>query len=147
MEEHGWNNLRQFTNWWWRNFQPYRVPEDAVKVSKGSHEFVMFREGRFQVEQVTLFPEVPVQKHHHPNINTYECHITGSGSAWLDGRELPFTYDYNRGSPMSRRLLIKAGEPHWGVAKTVVVALSFQEWLNGVPPTHITDDWVGEPWE
>ncbi len=113
----------------------------------GSHEWVLFREGQYQVEQVTLLPWFQVPPHSHPNVDTYECHLTGSGQAWIGETHLPYALDYDKHPPRTRRLLIPAGVPHWGMADTVVVALSFQYWYKGVSPTFITDDWVGEKWE
>ena len=107
---------------------------------------MLFRKGRFQVEKIYLDADTPVPPHCHPNIDTYETHLTGSGTAFIEDRQLPYTMDYEKHHAKHRRLLIKAGEMHWGHAETKVVALSFQEWLNGVSPTFITDDWVGDKW-
>ena len=144
---YGWNSLRHFTNWWWRNGQPYKVPDESVKTCEGSHEWVLFRAGQYQVEQVTLLPNIPVPPHAHPNIDTYETHLTGVGNAWIEDVHLPYSMDYESHHPRARRLLIPAGTSHWGMADTVVVALSFQHWHNAISPTFITDDWVGEEWK
>lgn len=138
--------LRQFCNWWWREGRPYAVPEDCVRAHPGSHEFVIYRHGQFQVEQITLFPDYEVVAHCHPNVRTYECHLMGGGVAELeiDGtgqwKTLPYEPDQEH-HVMYRRLLIEAGQYHRGVAHVVNVALSFQQWLNEVPPMFITDDW------
>ena len=145
-------DLRQFTNWWWRNGQPMRPPEDPVRIAKATHGLVLFRAGQFQVEQITLFPDFEVPVHAHPNVRTYECHIVGTGDAWLwdhatgyqsNGRwrKIPYATKKDR-SPRVKRLLIEAGQAHKGVADTVNVALSFQHWLNGVEPSFIADDWL-----
>jgi len=143
-------NLRQFTNWWWKAGQPYKIPEDPVKICKNSMEFVLFRVGRFQVEQITLVPGVEVPPHCHPNVDTYETHLCGSGIAFLGNNSYPLNYSYAH-DPKNRfhlrRLRIKPGVIHSGKADTMVVALSFQEWMDCVSPTHITDNWVGQEWE
>lgn len=141
-----WQTLKQFTDWWWRSGQPFRVPgPDYVKATKASHEFLMYREGRFQVQQVVLMPGFPVPKHRHPNVHTIECHIVGGGDAWVDGRHLPMVVS-ERHHPKYRRVRIPAGAWHSGEAYVVNVALSFQEWINGREPTFITDDWEGPSW-
>lgn len=128
------------------------MPDNPVKVCPGSHEFIMFRDGGFQVEQVTLFPNYEVSPHCHPNVDTYESHLCGSGEAWLENdcgicERLVYKYDHDpKNRYHLRRLHIKPGYVHYGMADTVVVALSFQEWINGVEPSFITDDWVGDPW-
>ena len=141
-----WTSLRQFTNWWWRSGEPYRVPADPFKLFAASCEFVVFRSGQFQVEHICLLPNIDVPCHSHPNVDNYECHLSGCGDAWIDGRKLPHTNDYDKHHPRARRVLIKAGTPHRGVAHSVNVVLSFQHWLNDTPPTFITADWIGEAW-
>lgn len=140
-----WTSIRQFTNWWWRSGQPFAVPNDAVKRCEGSHEFVMYRCGRFQVEQVTLFPGYAVPPHSHPNVETYECHLVGGGHAVVGGVRLP-EYPSEDHHPKHRRIYIPAGIVHSGWAYVTNVALSFQRWHNDVPPTFITDDWEGPAW-
>ncbi len=144
-------NLRQFTNWYWRNGQPYLPPEDPYRRAPATHSLVLFRAGQFQVEQVTLFPDFVIPVHFHPNVQTYECHIVGKGDAWLwdkasgfqsfgRWRKVPYTTRKDK-SPKYKRLLIDAGQPHRGKAHTVNVALSFQHWLNDREPSFIADDW------
>ncbi len=144
---HEWINVSQFMKAWWRAGQPYKVPDKNYKEINVDgyipmfREFVLYRAGQFQVEQITLLPDVAVPPHSHPNIDTYECHVAGSGNAWIEDRQLPYTHDYRKHSPIARRFLIKAGDVHWGIADTVNVVLSFQHWHNLVSPTFITDDW------
>ena len=145
-------DLHQFTNWWWRNGQPYCLPEDPIRISRATQSLVILRAGQFQVEQVTLFPDFEVPIHCHPNVRTYECHIVGTGDAWLSVVEpymshhtwhkIPYATKKDR-SPKYKRLLIEAGQAHKGTAHTVNIVLSFQHWLNGVAPSFIADDWQG----
>ena len=139
--------LKFFTNWWWKN-KPLDIPENPVKRSEGSHEFILFRDGQFQVEQVTLYENYPVPPHCHPNVDTFETHLCGSGIAWIMDKTLPYdcTFDPKKRYHL-RQLRIKPGELHGGVADTTVVAFSCQHWLNDIPPTFITDDWVGDEWK
>ncbi len=144
--EGGWSTLRQFTKWWWLSGQPCQPPEGCVKVCPGSHEFVLFRHGQFQVEQVTLMAGHPVPAHCHPSVRTYDCHLTGVGDADLETdpgiwQALPRSPKHEH-HPMFRMLLIEAGQYHRGEAVEDTVALSFQEWLCDVEPSFITDNWL-----
>lgn len=138
------DDLRQFTNWWWRHDQPTRPPGDAYRTSRATQSLILFRAGQFQVEQVTLLPGFVVPVHAHPNVGTYECHIIGTGDAWLmrSGRwdKIPYTTRLDR-SPRFKRLLINRGQLHKGVAHSVNVVLSFQHWADDTPPSFIADDW------
>lgn len=147
-----WNSLSHFTKWWWREGQPFQIPDNPHKdIDVDGYipmfrETVLFREGRFQVEQIILFPNVDVPSHRHPNLDTYECHVAGAGEAWIEGVKLPYTNDYTR-HPRLRRFLIRSDQMHWGVAHTMNIVISFQQWFNDVPPTFITDDWDEQPCE
>lgn len=152
-----WASLKDFTDWWWSEnpyssfvSRPLAPPPDAVKMCEASCEFVIFRRGQYQVEQIILMPGRYVPPHNHPNVDTFEIHLMGSGTAELKLRNDSW-FRCKQDADLSkladkRRLHIKPGQMHRGVAATVNVALSFQRWLNGVRPTFITDDWVGEPW-
>jgi len=136
-------NLRQFTNWWWRNDEPLALPDDCLRLGPCSSQFVMFRDGQFQVEQVALYAGAVVPEHWHPNVDTYECHVTGGGEAYVGDVRIPDLPDFTK-EVKFRRLHIAPGVHHRGRAAVDNVALSFQHWLNGVTPTFITDDWVQE---
>lgn len=115
-------------------------PTDAYREHEGSRQIVLFRRGKFQVEQVILLPGFQVQPHCHPNVETYECHAFGAGKAWVGGRDL--TYKPDTEHPIwARKLLIKAGEYHGGMADEPTMAISFQQWFGDADPTFITDDW------
>ncbi len=125
-------NVSQFMLWWLSVGRPYKVPEDPVRPGPKSHEFVMFREGQFQVEQVMLYAYAEVPTHRHPNVDTIECHLIGGGKAYVGDKVV---------AERQARIRIPAGALHGGVATCCNVVLSFQHWLNEVPPTFVTDDW------
>ena len=139
-----WPNLDAFVDWWWATGQPH-PPAVCVTRHAGSHEFIVFRDGQFQVEQVTLFPGYPVPPHCHPDVDSIECHLTGTGSAEVGRFRLPAVPNY-RVRHSVRRLRIPAGVFHSGEAHSVTVALSFQLWREGVAPGFITDNWQGPTW-
>jgi quercetin dioxygenase-like cupin family protein len=131
-------NLRQFARWWWREGKPLDVPTDPVRKHEGTAHLVLFRRGCLQVEQVVLYPNIPVPRHRHPDVETMEYILSGTGDAFIAGKRVPEI----------GRFLIPAGAVHWGMAHTPTVALSVQRWINNVSPTFITDSWIGEaPWQ
>ena len=140
-----WPTLGAFMDWWFVAGRPSRPPSACVTRHAGSHEFIVFREGQFQVEQVTLFPGYPVPPHCHPDVDSIECHLTGDGLAVIGGRGLPLRPNY-RVRDSVRRLPIPAGVVHAGEAHSPAVALSFQKWREGVQPGFITDNWQGPDW-
>lgn len=145
VKEGEWRTLRQFVDWWWRSNTPCDPPVDMLRQHRGSHETVLYRCGQFQVEQITLYPGHDVPSHSHPNVETVETHLVGSGLAYVGRKRLPYETD-TRHHPRARRLVIQPGVRHRGVATTINVALSFQRWKDGTEPTFITDDWRGGAW-
>ncbi len=141
-----WGSLKEFSEWYFFNTGddligvPLNVPASPVKVSPlGLCEFVLFREGKFQAEFITLFAGKVIPKHSHPNVDSVDFHITGTGKSFI-GRwsAPPANLKYG---PLGNRMPIPAGVPHWGHAMTDVAVVSLQKWKNGVTPTFITDDW------
>ena len=140
-----WLTASELMDWWFATGRPHRVPDNPYTAHRGSHEFILFREGRGQVEMVTLLPDHPVPPHCHPDVDSVECHLTGHGIAEVGGFRLALRPNY-RVRDSIRRVPIPAGVIHSGVAQSVTVALSFQLWRDGVAPGFITDNWRGPTW-
>lgn len=144
-----WPTLKAFAAWYWGKAGEalrLRMPAEPLRVCAGSFELVLFRAPPYQVELIALFAGHPVPRHRHPNVDSMDAHLTGTGEAWIAGRLMPPAAF--AGHPLStrRRLVIPAGVPHWGHAETTTTVISCQRWKNGVPPTFITDDWDGPAW-
>jgi quercetin dioxygenase-like cupin family protein len=129
--------LRAFARRYMRGEVPQRVPVDAVRMLVNSTEVVLHRDGQFQVELITLRKGCTVPPHVHPNIDTYEIALSGSGTATVGA--------HTHGGKSI--VAIKAGVLHSAaIGSTDTAFLSIQQW-HGVAPTFITDDWEGEAWQ
>lgn len=150
-----WRNLKEFAEWYWYTAEKghalrprVQLPlHNQVKVSEGSHELILFREGQYQAELITLYANREVQPHRHPDVASVDVHLCGTGEAYIAGRLMPPAH--LEGHPLStrRRLTIPRNVEHWGRSETNVVVLSLQKWYDGVTPTFITDNWEGLPWK
>lgn len=142
-----WRSLKEFSEWYFLNNgdgllgAPLNVPDHPVKISPelGLCEFVLFREKQYQAVLITLFAGKEIPPHSHPNVDSIDVHLTGTGESFI-GRWYAPPADMEKG-PLGNRLPIPANVPHWGHATTDVAVISLQKWKNDVPPTFITDDW------
>lgn len=138
--------LKAFTKWYLN--QPgltLKVPErNALKMMENSTEFVLYRDGQIQVEFIFIRGGVAVPPHIHPNVDTYEVPWHGDEAfAHVEGRLYP---PNEPGDRTPRFIPLAFGAMHSAWPGNGLALLSIQAWLNGVPPTFITDDWVGESW-
>lgn len=139
--------LKAFTKWYLG--QPglvFKLPEkDAFRMLENSTEFVIYREGQVQVELIFIREGVSVPSHSHPNVETYEVPIHGEGAyAYVEGK----LHKPNRpGDRTPRFIPLAFGAAHRAVTGNGLALISIQNWRQGVMPTFITDDWVGEPWK
>jgi hypothetical protein len=123
-------------------------------MGKNSTEIVLYRDGEFQVELFTIRAGAVVPPHRHPNVDTYEVFlhvgegacaraahkVSNSGVRWLPA--------IHPEDPKGRSFFIAHGALHMATnGNEDALVLSVQHWRNGVPPTFITDDWEGPPWE
>jgi hypothetical protein len=121
---------------------PWLSPEDSVSFIDGTHAYTLHREGQFQVQLYILRPNIIVPDHTHPNVDSFEVAIRGvtfrhSGSVFLTP---------NRNDLIGRAIYVGHDQWHGGYSSDQGgVFLSVQEWLNGVKPSTVADDWVGDP--
>ena len=135
--------LKAFARQYMRGEVPMKVPADAVRMLVNSTEVVLYRDGQFQVELITLRKGCTVPPHTHPNIDTYEVVLSGDPAAVVSVGKRRHT---------SRLISTIAPVPS-GVVHGAVMGpdfdmafLSIQQW-HGKAPTFITDDWEGEAWK
>lgn len=104
-------------------------------------EFVLFREGSFQVELITFRPGAEVPRHRHLRAESYDLWLGGPGSSFeIGGCEGPHE---SRGALVANLVAVPAGVWHGGAAGPQGAAyLSFQRWQGA--PDFITTDW--EAW-
>ncbi len=145
-----WGSLKEFKSWYFFNTSfmndgltriTLAIPENPVKISPelGSCEFILFREGQYQAELITLFSGKEIPPHSHPNVDSIDFHMTGTGESFIGSHLMP-PANPDRG-PLGNRMPIPANVPHWGHAMTDVAVISLQKWKNGVAPSFLSDDW------
>lgn len=141
------NSLRSFAKWWYKE-TPVNIPSTCVKLwprydAIKAVEFVLFREDYYQVELITLLPGARITAHCHPNVESYEIHYSGGGTAWMNKPDNIIPDIRLDKSPLTRKLYISAHTWHGGMStvRQATTAISIQRWLNWHDPTFITDDW------
>lgn len=136
--------LKDFIREHMNNVCPLKIPAGASRMLNGSTEFVLYRDGPIQIELITLLRGSHIPRHCHPNIDTYEIIIGGGdfASALVGDR-------WHHKGHKDRIVLIEAGVYHEASVDMNVdtALLSVQYWRNSIPPTFITDDWIGGDWK
>jgi hypothetical protein len=96
-------------------------------------------------EQTQLFivpPMTYVPDHIHPNVDVYVKLLSGKVELRKGDKRI---LDYN-GSGIMREYEILAGESHgFSTFNQPVAFLAREIWKNGVNPTSVEQDWVGDP--
>ena len=135
--------LKDFIREYMNNMCPLKVPMSAARMLEGSTEVVLYREGQLQIELITLKRGRHIPRHCHPNIDTYEI-IIGGGD---DASAIVGNRSHHKGHK-DRIVLIEAGVYHeaWVDNNADTALLSVQYWHNNIPPSFITDDWIGGNW-
>jgi len=104
-------------------------------------EGVLFRDGSWQIELVTLFPHAVVPKHRHLRVDSVDLALGGDGVVIVGDRLMP---PAKRGSLPANLLRIGRGIWHEGsVGANGAQYLSFQQW-DGEPGL-ISEDWQAWP--
>lgn len=106
---------------------------------------ILDRESQFQTELVIAHPNTAAWpgEHRHPNVASVEVEIFNCKGLTRNGEPITkpdVVYD-------GRYLVYLAPEDFHGSKDNTegISLLSFQKWLNGVPPTSVGEDWLGEP--
>ena len=134
--------LKGRINWW-------IVPRLGVTNFGSIISMVLYRKAPFQVE-LFIVPEAnsSFTNHRHPNVDTYEFPLSGEHMLYFD--EKPVYYeedmkDWVKGLHNTGPLHILPEQFHSGKGVTPYAFLSIQKWLNGVEPSSVGFDWIGEP--
>lgn len=129
-------SIREFAVWWMRN-KPFKVPanaSDAVRSYDGVNGITLFRDGPFQVQLFIVKPNRTSGPHAHPNIDSIEYGLAGAD-----------TFESDRNFRLHGLICVAPGEFHTAHADDQGGAfISIQKWLNGIAPTSVELDWVGE---
>jgi len=132
------DELGAFFAWWHqtRHFMP-PTSGDVVRITDNSTSNIIYRAGRFQVQQVIMTPNSMITSHRHPNVDSIVLY--GSGDMTFHRNDDPVFVGINCGQD-----LLRIGPNDWhsgeygprgGVFYTV------QHWLDGAPGL-VIDDWV-----
>jgi hypothetical protein len=127
----------------------WRPPANAIKpgivgVSGGQLSgLVLDRQGQFQTELFIIPHEVKeIRAHIHPGIDSFEFSVAGDFNFIVNGQKYSSDGD---GTPIGlRNFLAKVDQdtPHGGLFTTGGAILSFQHWLNNVPPNTVSASFV-----
>jgi len=145
------DELTNFLKWYLDAGQRIFTPLDnSIHFVEGLTSLCIYRYEPFQVELVTVKPDVYIPPHTHPNVDSYEVALKGIEFYSNGGTTLPMWfadkqaegtnlsaahYQFVRVTPDDEHSA-KAG-PNGGCF------LSVQHWLNGVKPTAVGMDWKG----
>jgi hypothetical protein len=143
------DELQIFKDWWLKE-RPFTIPHSNSIVNVSSmHGVVLYRAECWQVQLFVIEPNSAVPDHRHPNVDSYDVYLSGDIEFTLEGvnrhyNNVDISEAFFNGSNIyygtSVRILPNAwhgGNSHGGGS-----FLSIQQWLNGVVPTSIGDDWM-----
>jgi hypothetical protein len=110
---------------------------------------VIYRKEQFQVELFFGLPEAKeAEAHTHPNVDSYEMHLTGKTNFHINGEAVeenavtPETASHT--VPLAAKVFQKvfANDVHGAKPEGGVAFLSFQLWKNGVKPSSVGHNWA-----
>ena len=121
------------------------MPMSGQDVARTAMDAVVFRQGRFQV-QLFCFPAYTViPEHLHPNVRSYEFYFGGTVSFSKDKKWLVHHCSDTYIPRKKRHCYISENTWHGGLmGPEGGMFLSIQEWLNGVSPSCVGNDWEGK---
>lgn len=133
-----------------------KCPEEdrTLTVHESVMTLTLFRRPPFQVELVVLLPNSPgwPGEHRHPNVDSYEVawyntvNFTKNGVI-CNGAELVVPVQIAQGVFVESGC-VRLRPTDWhgtNQLKEGGALISVQHWLNGVEPTSVGNDWLGEP--
>lgn len=152
-------DLTNFLNWFLRQAPVglLKPPEQdgTLVVHESVLTLTLFRCPPYQVELVILLPNSPAWpgEHRHPNVDSYEVAWYNSVDFTKNGKlcngpelvvEVPVAGSNHIQSAFCVRLLPTDFHGTTPLKKGAAL-ISVQKWLNGVTPTSVGLDWIGEP--
>jgi hypothetical protein len=149
--------LTQFLYWFVRQpiamLKPPEVP-GVITVHESVLTITIFKAPPFQVELVILLPNSPAWpgEHRHPNVDSYEVAWFNSldfikNGKICNGPELVIPVPVEGGFTVPA-FCVRLRPTDWHGTKPLPMGaalISVQHWLNGVEPTSVGNDWIGEP--
>ena len=135
------SDLEVYLKWVVENvsISPWSLIEKNLSFADGVVGLVVHRDGQFQTQLFTVEPNVSIPNHRHPNVDSYEVAMNGM-TFTHSGRTIPFKI-------MRPGMAIYVDHDDLHEAYTLENGgcfLSVQQWLNGVSPTSVGNDWTGD---
>tara|TARA_B100000902_G_scaffold112367_1_gene113582 strand:+ start:1762 stop:2280 length:519 start_codon:yes stop_codon:yes gene_type:complete len=135
------SDLEVYLKWVVENvsISPWSLIEKNLSFADGVVGLVVHRDGQFQTQLFTVEPNVSIPNHRHPNVDSYEVAMNGM-TFTHSGRTIPFKI-------MRPGMAIYVDHDDLHEAYTLESGgcfLSVQQWLNGVSPTSVGNDWTGD---
>ena len=119
---------------------PWNIPKNNLSFVEGVTGVVINRKNQFQIEMFIVLPNVIIPEHIHPNIDSYEIAI--SGMTFIHSGITMMT---SEGSCSGMSIYVDHSHWHGGYSsENGGFFLSAQQWLNGVQPTSVGNDWCGD---
>jgi hypothetical protein len=148
----GEGTLEDYLEWFLENGSPIpQMPKDGYENIGNGPYVVLHREGQYQSQLFFVNPSEDLPVHNHPNVNSYELHVGGDIDFIVeDESAIPYAHLMDEKDGISRfwaqGVHVPAGCDHYlKVGRAGGVFVSVQHWLNGIKPTSVDFDWVGDP--
>ena len=134
-----WNTVEEFAAWYKQNKYPIRPPfEDPIYVTDISYSYVLFREGQFQVELYLVRPNTASPEHSHPGVDNIVLLWGGDIGSSADTIVPAMLGIHGQ--------IIKNGSTHaLHAGKKGCAVLSIEKWAEGMKPSSVSINWVGDP--
>lgn len=127
-------------------FRELRPPAKAIYSYGKTLGVVLDRRGQFQTELFIVPGGIDlIEFHTHPNVDSFELPVAGNFDFISGGKHNPYE---NVVSALKEKasLRVRETDVHGAIWNPEGGAfLSFQHWLNGVPPTSVTVDFALDP--
>lgn len=127
-------------------FVPFK---DSMHFVEGVTGITIFRHNEFQVQMFVVEPNVVINSHTHPNVDSYEVFLKGMTFTLNEEEVVNFKDvepdDKGLSNVINSTIRVLPDNLHGGTASPDGGCfLSVQRWLNGVEPTSVGNDWIGK---
>lgn len=131
------DELDAFFRWWHANnlYDPPTMGE-IMQHNNRSISTVVYRDAKFQVQQVIMLPNSEITDHRHPSVDSFV--VYGAGDLTFRANDQVMVGV----TPGLDRLRIRETDWHGGTfGPRGAVFFTIQHWLNG-DPKFVIDDWI-----
>ena len=142
------DELSNFLKYWLEK-KPFQPPFDSNNVTFTENNVVatiLYRDNNFQVQLVTVRPNIEIIDHIHPNVDSFEVYLSGEISFRRNKKRITgkkFWREHNKTCAYFG-YFIRVNANDWHGATTSDKGgsfLSVQHWKNGTNPSAVHWDW------